>query len=167
MKIKRGANSEIHRRWQSRNRVRVMRYTSPLGLLQEGKIPSYRLDLLPVIDFLIIIFLFFLLSSDFIFSRGLLLELPVQSSAGQQSVRTDVVMSVTRGGNIIFEDQGLDMESLPEAIAVYMERFAGPERPVLLLKLDNSLPFQKVASVLDVLTSAGFAEVLVAYESLD
>ena len=121
-----------------------------------------EINLVPLIDVILVLIIFFVITTTFDLNSALKLELP-QASA-EQSESPDHVLSVlvnAEGRYFIDEHEALrtDVESLKRTIL----EVAGEDRqrPVLL-RADARTPHQAVVTAMDALGQLGFRQISIA-----
>lgn len=124
--------------------------------------PSVQPDLVPMIDIVFQLVIFFLMSSTFVVSPGIALDLP--QSRSTENVATDALnIIVQESGRIFIDDTQYDLATLED----YLEStsFSGTT-PVSILA-EPEVPYQVVINVLDVLRTKGFRSVALRAEVLE
>ncbi|MEI8206182.1 MAG: biopolymer transporter ExbD [Kiritimatiellales bacterium] len=105
---------------------------------------------------------FILVTSHFVLTPGITLELPVASQTeGIQF--NDMVLSISREGLLFFNDEQVKPVNLESVL-----RSAVQERPgiALILEADATTPQASAASVYDAAARAGFRQVFIATRSV-
>ncbi len=122
-----------------------------------------EINLVSLIDVVLILVVFFLLSSQFVVEGRLRIELP-QASLPATSRRTSapLVVTVLQSGEYRVNDREL-INSSPDTLRTALEREAGADhgRPVVI-RADARATHQSVVTVMDVAGSLGFAELDIA-----
>jgi biopolymer transport protein ExbD len=131
------------------------------GGFREPK-PTVTLDLTPLIDCIFQLLIFFLLTASFITTPNLGVELPKASAKASTTQQRDLIVVVTRKGNIQYEGTNLSQADLMKRLkAVYKER---PNARVLI-QADRKAYHGNVVKVMDVAKSIGFRRLGVAIQS--
>lgn len=136
----------------------------PLGLQQVLSQPDRRLDVAPLFDVLLIIAMFALLGSRFIFAPGLSVELPKGFGMTITGMKTVDVLTLKDEGFIIYQGKKFNMETLEN----YMHPEVGsdlPEGAYLLVRADESVDLQTITHVAELAQKAGYAGVQIAIRS--
>jgi biopolymer transport protein ExbD len=111
-----------------------------------------NVDLIPMIDVVFQLVVFFMLSSTLITRAGLNLDLP-QAGAAQEAVTSSVMLSVVSEDEIYI---GSDRYTLTELARVLEENRAEYESRSIAVQADRSIPYGTMVQVLDVLRRNGF-----------
>jgi len=120
------------------------------------------LDLTPLIDCIFQLLIFFLLTASFITTPNLGVELPKASSKASTTQQRDLIVVVTRKGEIQYEGSNLSQAELMRRLQkVYKER---PTSRVLI-QADRKAYHGNVVKVMDVAKTIGFRRLGVAIQS--
>jgi len=122
-----------------------------------------EINLVSLIDVVLILVVFFLLSSQFIVEGRLRIELPEASApvAARRSV-APLVVTVLQSGEYRVNDREL-INSSPDTLRLALEREAGSDRNrPLVIRADARSTHQAVVTVMDVAGRLGFAELDIA-----
>lgn len=114
--------------------------------------PRVNVDLVPMIDVVFQLVIFFMISSTLITRTGLDLDLPDARSA-QDSVTTGLVLSVVSREEIYLGDARLTLEELERVLASEREQYRDR---AISIEADGSLAYGTMVAVLDVLRLNGF-----------
>ena len=114
--------------------------------------PKVNVDLIPMIDVVFQLVVFFMLSSTLITRAGLNLDLPSAGDA-QEAVTSSVVLSVVSEEEIYI---GSDRYTITELAAVLEENREDYEARSIAVEADRSIPYGTMVQVLDVLRRNGF-----------
>ncbi|POR04312.1 hypothetical protein AU468_03250 [Alkalispirochaeta sphaeroplastigenens] len=114
--------------------------------------PRVHVDLVPMIDVVFQLVIFFMLSSTLITRTGLDLDLPGARSS-RESMTSSVVLSVVSRDEIYLGDERFTLGELESLLAEQRESF---EDRAISIEADASLPYGTMISVLDVLRLHGF-----------
>ncbi len=114
-------------------------------------------DLVPMIDVVFQLILFFLVSTTFAVLPGIELELPVSATA--ESTRTNgITITVSRDGMIYVNSEEVALDGLDEALLSVAVDGAREKVPVSL-EADSSVPNGSIVQILDSLRRTGFVGV--------
>ena len=114
-------------------------------------------DLVPMIDVVFQLILFFLVSTTFAVLPGIELDLPVSSTA--ESTRTNgITISVSREGQLYVNSEEVALEALDEALMAVAVDGAREKVPVSL-EADAAVPNGQIVQILDSLRRTGFTGV--------
>jgi len=118
-----------------------------------------EINMVSLIDVVLMMVIFFMLSARFNGEGRLRVQLPQASSAPEASPRgTPVVVTVTAGGSYLVNNREL-VNSSPDTLRSAIEKVAPTERngPVSL-RADGRATHQAVVTAMDVLGQMGFAQ---------
>ncbi len=119
------------------------------------------LDLTPLIDCIFQLLIFFLLTASFITTPNLGVELPKASSKAAPSQQKDLMVAITRSGDILFERKQLTPPQLLERLqALYKEQ---PQARILI-QGDRKSYHGTVVKVMDIAKTVGFRRLGVAIQ---
>lgn len=105
-----------------------------------------EINIVPLVDVLMVLIFFFLMTMQFRDQRVLNLELPEIETAGSSEARGDLRLIVDREGNFLLNEQPVDADQLRAALRVAGE--ADPDRKVLLAAHEET-PLRIVTQVMD------------------
>jgi biopolymer transport protein ExbD len=109
------------------------------------------LNVLPLIDVLFLLLIFFMISTTFLSQPAIKLDLP--EAAHAETVRqTPLVVYVDPSGRVYLNDEPVEIPLLGEALRRKLE--GDPEKSVTF-KADSRVSHGRVVEVLDVLKGAG------------
>lgn len=122
-----------------------------------------EVNLISLIDVVLMIVIFFMLSSTFIQEGRVRIRLPQASSVPVERPKTEpLVISVTEQGSYRVNDRDL-INSSPETLRAALLREAGENRDMrVTVRADARATHQAVITAMDVLGRLGFAEISVA-----
>jgi biopolymer transport protein ExbD len=117
--------------------------------------PDTSINLTPLIDVILQLIIFFMITTTFKTVPGISLQLPSSSTA--QSVQSSVLkIVVISEGEIYVDRQRTDLATLPALVAKALEKGGGdPSASKAVIEGDKTVPYQLVVSVLDVLRKNG------------
>ncbi len=117
-----------------------------------------RIDLVPLIDIVFQLILFFLVSAAFVPQPGIAVELPAAQTADSAAV-PGLTLTADADGGVYLNGEALPLEALGERLAAYdtgsIERSAYPVR----IEADRAAASGTVVSLFDALRANGFAAV--------
>ena len=118
-----------------------------------------RVDLTPMIDVVFLLLIFFMISTTFVETTGLDIDLPESTAEKLTSQEREVQLYLTASGEIYFERQPVSLEVLSEKLLDY-----GPlaTRMTFLLMADKDALHGRVIQLMDLAKSAGFGKLAIA-----
>lgn len=117
----------------------------------------------PLIDVVLLLLIFFLLSSTFVMQPGVQIDLPT-GLAGLASPHSRRVLTITAAGEIYFDEQVTDLAALPASLEAFARR--GVDQTVVI-KADARVPHGKVMEVLHRVLASGLDAVVASREGED
>ena len=137
---------------------------SPFDLKRHLKQPDLSVEVLPLVDLCLLALIFSFLSSPFIFSPGLGIDLPRSSASSLSELPTAAVLSVNGPNMLLFEGQVYSLATLQPALDTFINRRRTPN-PTLLLKMNREVAIQMLLTIADFARKAGFSSVQIAAQS--
>jgi len=116
------------------------------------------IDMAPLVDVIFLLVIFFAVSTTFLESSGLKLQLPESSATTEREVK-EIAVFVGAGGEVVFEDEAVTHEELGSRLQQVLE---DSERKVVVLRADTGTPHGKVVEVIDLIKDAGAESLMVA-----
>ena len=126
--------------------------------LSRGRLRRVSLDMTPLIDVVLMLVIFFMLTTSFVLSSGIKVDLP-QGRSVQPTQEDDAIVIVTTDGTIYYRDERVDLEGLQTAL-----QQAHQERPGvrLIVKADKHAQHGQVVEVMELAKSAGIERLAIA-----
>ena len=113
---------------------------------------SPRVDVIPLIDVLMVLILFFLTSMQFQEVRALNVKLPKIDSAGSNKITNQLMVSVSKEGEYYLNG---NKDNLSEIGKVLRKASDLPQKPSVLVVADENVPLKYVTSVVDLCRNSG------------
>lgn len=116
--------------------------------------PNANVDLVPMIDVVFQLVVFFMLTSTFVMTPGIAIDLP-ESSSSEPVVINRLVVTVVSRGEIYINQRPVNLETMQAAL----DEVAPEEndQPLsVIIEGDSSVPYQTMVQVLDVLRRNGY-----------
>jgi len=121
--------------------------------------PNANVDLVPMIDVVFQLVVFFMVSSTFVMTPGIALDLPAASS-DEQVVMNRLVVTVASRDEIYLNRQELTLSGLGSALADLAEEEEQEEGVrSIVLEADRTVSYELIVQVLGVLRQNGFRAV--------
>ena len=131
--------------------------------LRERRRRSLVLNVTSLIDVMFILVLFFTISTTFLSTPAIKLELPKAPNA--EIVRqTPIVVYMDAGGGIFVNDEPVDLALLPAALK---NKLGEHEDKAVVLKADSRVTHGAVVEVMDIVKSAGALRLVVSTKPND
>ena len=113
---------------------------------------SPRVDVIPLIDVLMVLILFFLTSMQFQEVRALNVTLPKIDSAGSNKITNKLIVSVSKEGEYYLNGNKDDLEEIGKVMSTASEL---SQKPSVLVVADENVPLKYVTSVVDLCRNSG------------
>jgi biopolymer transport protein ExbD len=111
-----------------------------------------RVDVIPLIDVLMVLILFFLTSMQFQDLRALNVKLPKIDSAGSNKITNQLVVSVSKEGEYFLNGNEDSLEKIGE---VMKSSASLPRKPAVLVVADENVPLKHVTKIVDLCRESG------------
>jgi len=111
-------------------------------------------------DIVLLLLIFFLLSSTFIVQPGIKVRLP-RSETTEVTSEKNITISITRDGSYYLNEERVTLSSLP---ALLQQKFAFGTEQVVVIKADRDVTLQSAVDVMDISKSVGFERFSIATE---
>jgi len=117
------------------------------------------INVVPFIDILLVLLIFFMVSSRFTHNAELKLDLPsAEETAGQQRQPDTVELAVHEDGSYSINDQSI-ADNKPETLRKGLHEVAGDRTDIpLILSADAKATHQAVVTAMDVAGQLGFSK---------
>lgn len=125
---------------------------------ERRKRASIHLNIAPLIDVVLLLLIFFMLSSHFIMLPGLKIELPSAATAKVEP-EEEVIISITKEGALYLNGKETSLKSLPTLLK---EKISKTQRKAVTLRADESIPLGFGVKVMDIARSVGVEHVIIA-----
>ena len=113
---------------------------------------SPRVDVIPLIDVLMVLILFFLTSMQFQDLRALNVKLPKIDSAGSNKISNQLVVSISKEGEYFLNGNEDELEEIGK---VFRASAQLPRKPAVLVVADEDVPLKHVTKVVDLCRKSG------------
>lgn len=110
------------------------------------------INMIPFIDVMLVLLTIVLMTSTFVVSGIIPVELPKVSGKHESAARTHVVV-IDRGGRIFYQEKEISLRDLKTALV------ALPKETPFLIRADKDIHLQGFVEVLDLVKSAGLRKV--------
>ena len=131
--------------------------------LRPRRVEDPEVNLISLIDVVLMLVIFFMLSSTFLDEGRVRVRLPsVERADSAPQAKQRLVVTVTRQGSYRIDEQELINSSRETLRAAILKASGGDRERVVTLRADAQATHQSVITAMDVLGRLGFAEVNVA-----
>ena len=111
---------------------------------------SPRIDIVPLVDVLMVLIVFFLVTMQFKNLRAINVRLPKIETAGSNLLQNEIVLSIDREGKYYLNDSELSEQKLEVALRTASQL---PQKPKVLIVADEDVPLKKVTRLVDICRS--------------
>jgi biopolymer transport protein ExbD len=113
---------------------------------------SPRVDVIPLIDVLMVLILFFLTSMQFQNLRALNVKLPRIDSAGSNKISNQLIVAISKEGRFSLNGNEDDLKEIGK---VFRSSAQLPRKPSVLVVADEDAPLKHVTKVVDLCRNSG------------
>ena len=124
-----------------------------------------EINLIPLIDVLLVIIIFLMLTTTYAKFSGLEINLPTADTAKQPEQPNEVNVAVTAAGQVLVNKVPLAAPDVA-AISAALQRAAGSQKePVIVINADAKAAHQSVIDVMQAAQSAGYPHISFATQT--
>lgn len=124
-----------------------------------------EINLVPMIDVLLVIIIFLMLTTTYSKFSGLELNLPTADSTKQVEQPNEIEVAVTATGQVLINKSPLEASNV-QSISDGLRRAAGTrEDPLIVINADAKTTHQSVVDVMQAAQSAGYPHISFATQS--
>jgi len=118
-----------------------------------------RVELTSMIDVVLLLLIFFMISTIFVEKPGLKIDLPETSSQQLLNATKEVQVYLTEDGSIYLQQHLVSLKSLHDQLTSYGSR---TKEMTFLLMADKAVLHGRVIQLMDIAKKAGFAKLAIA-----
>ena len=111
---------------------------------------SPRIDIVPLVDVLMVLIVFFLVTMQFKNLRAINVRLPKIETAGSNLLQNEIVISINREGKYYLNDSELSDQKLKVALRIASQL---AQKPKVLIVADEDVPLKRVTRLVDICRS--------------
>ncbi len=132
-----------------------------------GKIERRRksievIDMIPMIDMVFLLLIFFALTSTFEIQRVMEMNLPKAASGDQLQKKQTLTLTINSNGHITIEKKPVELQDLESMLNQSVLDSAGV---TLIVKGDAQVPHGKVVQLMDIANTVGVKKILITVKS--
>ena len=120
-----------------------------------------RVDLTPMVDVVFLLLIFFMISTTFIETPGLTINLPKSSAQQVKKEQQELRVYLRADSKIFLEKQEIELSDLVESLQAYGDKAADT---TFLLMADKDVKHGNVVQLMDTAKAAGFIKLAIATE---
>ena len=114
-----------------------------------------RIDVVPLIDVLMVLIIFFLVTMQFRDLRALNVKLPKIETAGSNLVKNEITISISKDGKFYADGHKVSISKLTSLINAASSL---PMKPTILVVADENVPLKNVTTVVDLCRKNGLED---------
>lgn len=117
-----------------------------------------QLELTPLVDVVLLLLIFFVLTSSLIFNPGVRVDLP-ESTASTDVQTTDLVLTITDKNEVYFRNKLISPLEEYEQLHTELRKVKdahGDETPRLIINADEKIPWGRVIRIMGIAWEEGF-----------
>lgn len=111
-----------------------------------------RIDIVPLVDVLMVLIVFFLVTMQFKNLKALNVRMPKIETAGSNQLSNEIILSVDRDGNYFLNNQPVTEEVLQGTLQTAGDL---PQKPKILLVADEEVALKQVTRLIDLCRENG------------
>jgi biopolymer transport protein ExbD len=127
-----------------------------------------EINVTPLVDVMLVLLIIFMVSStiitDEVQSAGIKVDLPKSSSKGGAIDNADVIIALTKEGQIVHAGESVSLEQLKGVLEVAK---AKNPKCVVIVQADKEVQHGRVTEVLDMARSLGLEQLAIATEAAE
>lgn len=128
-----------------------------------GKVERKRksieiIDMIPMIDMVFLLLIFFALTSTFEIQRVMEMNLPKATSGRQLQQQQTLTLYIKKDNQVLLENKPIDLQDLQGALHRTIQNSTGV---TLVIKGDAQVPHGNVVQVMDIANTAGVDKILI------
>jgi len=126
------------------------------------QIEKGKLEITPLIDVVLLLLIFFMLTSSFVFNPGIKVNLPSYST-GESMKPTDLVVTITKSYEVFFQGEYMSpINDFDQLKRKFRDAVDDTDEPRLIVESDAAVPLGKVVEIMAMARDEGFQEVNIA-----
>jgi len=126
--------------------------------IKRRNFPKANVDLIPMIDIVFQLILFFLVSTTFAVLPGINVNLP-ESSTAKGAATAGITITAKSDGILYFNEARVDFEALDSSLQTFDTQGKNREEYPVTLEADSEVTNGTVVNIFDVLRKNGFSAV--------
>ena len=126
--------------------------------IDQRRKPIVSFSAIGLTDIVLLLLVFFLLSSSFILQPGIKVDLP-EAEVAETVERETLTVTIPLTGGVYLNDEPVSLAELPARLQQALA--AGAERDIIL-RADENIPFKRAVEVMDIAKRVGGGRFLIA-----
>ena len=132
--------------------------TGYVGKIERRRRSIEVIDMIPMIDMVFLLLIFFALTNTFEVQRFMELNLPKGSSGIELKKAQRLTLSISKENQIILENEPIELRNLEGKLKEVMQ---GNTEVTLVIKGDENVPHGRVVELMDAANGAGVKKILI------
>jgi biopolymer transport protein ExbD len=121
-----------------------------------------RIEITPLIDVVLLLLIFFMISTTFVTTPGIKVKLP-QAATQAATREQDIVVVVTEEGQLYFNNRRVTLDRLRLGLK---EEVSKGGKDLLIVKADKESKHGRVVEVMDLAKQVGISRIAIATEAV-
>jgi biopolymer transport protein ExbD len=126
--------------------------------LSSGRPRRVALDMTPLIDVVLMLVIFFMLTTTFVLAPGIKVDLP-QGRSVQRAHEGDAIVIIAKDGTIYYQDERVDLATLQTGLRQAQQQQSGLR---VVIKADRNALHGRVVEVMDMAKAIGIERLAIA-----
>jgi biopolymer transport protein ExbD len=126
-----------------------------------------EINLIPMIDVLLVIIIFLMLTTSYSKVSGLEINLPTADASQQNEQPNEIDVAVTANGQILVNKSPLASAEIAAISSALQQAAGGRADPVIVINADAKATHQSVVDVMQAAQRAGYPHISFATQSAD
>ena len=122
--------------------------------------PKVEIPLTPLIDIVLLLLIYFLLTTNFMVDEGIAFKLP-QAKASAPQTEEEITVYIDREGKFFLENEEASLATLFHRLR---ELIGDNQNKLVVIKADRAATVDKAVKVMDVVKTAGAGRIVLATE---
>lgn len=129
---------------------------------RHSKIEKGKLDMTPLIDVILQLLIFFMLSSSFVMQSGIKINLPNSSHKEKEQKKENITVSLTKESHIFLDENKV---LLPELKETFNKEAQKNPKIILIIRADAKVPHGEVVEIMDIAKQSGLSKISIATQT--
>lgn len=129
---------------------------------RKAKIEKGKLDITPLVDVVLQLLIFFMLSSSFVMQSGIKINLPDSKNKEQNKEKENITISITRESLIFLDETKILLPELKEA---FTQNIQTNPKITLIIRADTQVTHGKVVEIMDLAKQSGLNKISIATQT--
>lgn len=129
---------------------------------RKAKIEKGKLDITPLVDVVLQLLIFFMLSSSFVMQSGIKINLPDSKHKEQPQEKENITISITRESLIFLDETKMLLPELKEAFTKNIQK---NPNIILIIRADANVTHGRVVEIMDLAKQSGLNKISIATQT--